>query len=335
MIYFPFSDYWIFYVGFTLFVLFMLALDLGVFHKKAHEVSIKEASTWTATWIGLALLFNFLFYKYSLWKFTSDPSFLALQDFNPEEKAKTLALEFLTGFVIEKSLAIDNIFIFAVVFSYFAIPKIYQHRILFWGIFGALFFRGIFIALGSALLKYEWVAIFFGILLVFTGIKMFFAGSEEADLNKNFIIRLLKRILRIHPTVEKDQFFIKKENLTYVTPMFISLIFLELTDIIFAVDSVPAIFSITKEPFIVFTSNIFAILGLRSMYFMLASVIDRFRFIKYGLAAVLVFVGLKMSYLNELYGGKFPISWSLTIITGLIGSSIILSLVVDSRKSKK
>lgn len=334
MIYFPFSDYWMFYAGFTLFVLFMLALDLGVFHKKAHIVSIKEASIWTCVWISLALIFNLVFYKYSYWKFTTDPSFLALPDFDPAIKAKNLALEFLTGFVIEKSLAIDNIFIFAVVFSYFSIPKIYQHRILFWGIFGALFFRAIFIALGSVLLKYEWVAIFFGILLVITGVKMFFAGTEEVDLNKNVIIRLLKKFFRIHPSVEEDKFFIKKDNLSYVTPLFIALIFLELTDIIFAVDSVPAIFAITKEPFIVFTSNIFAILGLRSMYFMLASVIDRFRFIKYGLAAVLVFVGLKMSYLNELYGGKFPISWSLMIITGLIGGSIIISLIVDSKTKK-
>lgn len=334
MIYFPFSDYWMFYAGFTLFVLMMLALDLGVFHKKAHIVSIKEATTWTIVWVTLAIIFNFLFYKYALWKFTSEPSFLSLPDFNGAEKAKTLALEFLTGFVIEKSLAIDNIFIFAVVFSYFGIPKIYQHRILFWGIFGALFFRAIFIALGTLLLKYEWVAIFFGILLIVTGIKMFFAGTEEVNLDKNVVIRFLRKIFKIHPTVENDKFFIKKDNLTYVTPLFIALIFLELTDIIFAVDSVPAIFAITKEPFIVYTSNIFAILGLRSMYFMLASVIDRFRFIKYGLAAVLVFVGLKMSYLNELYGGKFPISWSLMIITGLIGGSILMSLIVDSKNKK-
>ena len=164
---------------------------------------------------------------------------------------------------------------------------------------------------------------------------MFFAGTEEVDLNKNFIIRILRKMFRIHPNVEENKFFVKKDKLTYVTPLFIALIFLELTDIIFAVDSVPAIFAITKEPFIVYTSNIFAILGLRSMYFMLASIIDRFRFIKYGLAGVLVFVGLKMSYLNEQFGGKFPISWSLMIITGLIGGSILLSLFVDSKKTKE
>ncbi|MEN9809538.1 MAG: hypothetical protein RLZZ488_1105 [Pseudomonadota bacterium] len=334
MIFFPFAEYWGFYLLFSFFILAILALDLGVFHKQAHEVTFKEASIWTAVWIGLALLFNVLFYYYSLHKFSSE-TYLAIPNFDPAVQAKNSALEFLTGFVVEKSLAVDNIFVFAVVFAYFGIPKVYQHRILFWGIFGALIFRALFIAMGSVLMRYDWVVLFFGALLILTGIKMFFAGTEKTDLNKNILIRLLRKIFRIHPQIEGQQFFIKNDGLTYVTPLFVALIFLELSDIIFAVDSVPAIFALTKEPLIVFTSNIFAILGLRSMYFMLSGVMDRFSFIKYGLAAVLVFVGLKMVYLNEAFGGKFPITWSLGIIAGLIGSSILISILRERQNNSQ
>ena len=332
MVLFPFAEYWWFYAAFIVFVLVVLALDLGVFHKKAHEVSVKEASIWTSIWIGLALVFNYLFYIYAKWRFSTDEALLAIPGFDPEAQAKTSALEFLTGFVIEKSLAIDNIFVFAVVFGFFAIPKMYQHRVLFWGILGALVFRAIFIAMGSVLLSYHWLVIFFGALLILTGFKMFFAGTAQQDLENNFLIKQLKRVFRVHPKIEGQKFFFKKDGLSFVTPLFLALVFLELSDIIFAVDSVPAIFAITKEPLIVFTSNIFAILGLRSMYFMLAGVMDRFAYIKYGLASVLIFVGLKMVYLNEAFGGKFPISWSLGIIGGLIGSSIVVSLVIDKRK---
>lgn len=332
---FPFSEYWWFYGAFTLFVLAMLALDLGVFHRNAHEVSFKEATAWTGVWIGLALLFNVAFYRYALWKFTTDERYISMTGFDPAIQAKTTAIEFLTGFVVEKSLAVDNVFIFAVVFSFFAIPKVYQHRVLFWGILGALVFRAIFIAMGSALMQYEWVIIFFGALLILTGIKMAFAGTEQKDLDKNILIRGIKKVFRIHPRIEGPQFFVKRNGLLYVTPLFLALVFLELTDIIFAVDSVPAIFALTKEPLIVFTSNIFAILGLRSMYFMLAGVMDRFIYIKYGLAAVLVFVGSKMVYLNHAFGGKFPITWSLGIIAFLIGSSILASFVISKKNRKK
>ncbi len=334
MLLFPFAEYWYFYAGFVVFVLAVLALDLGVFHKQAHEVSFKESSIWTTIWISLAFVFSYLFYHFALYKFSTDPRFLEIPGFDPGLQAKNSALEFLTGFVVEKSLAIDNIFVFAVVFAYFGIPKIYQHRVLFWGILGALLFRAFFIALGSVLMEYEWVVMFFGGFLILTGIKMYFAGTEEKDLGKNIIIRGLQKILRIHPKIEGPHFFIKKENLRFVTPLFLALVFLELSDIIFAVDSVPAIFAITKEPLIVFTSNIFAILGLRSMYFMLAGVMDRFVYIKYGLASVLLFVGLKMVCLNHLFDGKFPISWSLGIIGFLIGSSILVSVVMDYRKRK-
>lgn len=332
---FPFAEYWWFYLGFTVFVLAVLLLDLGVFHKKAHEVSVKEAGLWTAVWISLALVFNFLFYKFALWRFSTDEKLLALPGFNPESAAKQSALEFLTGFVVEKTLAIDNIFVFAVIFSYFAVPKIYQHRILFYGIIGALGMRALFIALGSYLMAYHAVILFFGGFLIFTGIKMFFAPQEMMDPEKNVLIRLLKKAFRIHPKIEGGHFFVRKNGVLFATPLFIALMFIEFSDVIFAVDSVPAIFALTKEPLIVFTSNIFAILGLRSMYFMLSGVMDRFAYIKYGLASVLVFVGLKMVYLNGAFDGKFPITWSLAIIATLIGSSILVSLVVDKRKRKQ
>jgi tellurite resistance protein TerC len=332
VILFPFLDYWWFYLGFTAFVLIVLALDLGVFHKNAHEVSFKEASVWTGIWISLALVFNFLFYLYAQFRFSTDERYTSIPGFDPDAQAKTSALEFLTGFVVEKSLAVDNIFIFAVVFAYFGIPKMYQHRVLFWGILGALVFRAIFIAMGSVLMQYHWVVIFFGGLLILTGVKMFFAGTEPQNLENNFIVKQLKKVFRVHPHIEGQKFFFKKDGLTYVTPLFLALVFLEMSDIIFAVDSVPAIFALTKEPLIVFTSNIFAILGLRSMYFMLAGVMDRFAYIKYGLASVLIFVGLKMVWLNEAFGGKFPIHWSLIIIATLIGGSVLASVIIDRRR---
>lgn len=330
---FPFHDYWWFYVVVTVFVLAVLALDLGVFHKKAHEVGFKEASIWTGVWIGLAIVFNYCFYLYSKVRFSTHERYTSLSNFDPDLQARNSALEFLTGFIVEKSLAIDNIFVFAVVFAYFGIPKMYQHRILFWGILGALFFRAIFIALGSVLMQYQWVVMFFGALLILTGIKMYFAGTKPQNLENNFIVRQLKKIFRVHPHIEGQKFFVRRKGLIYVTPLFLALVFLELSDIIFAVDSVPAIFALTKEPFIVFTSNIFAMLGLRSMYFMLAGVMDRFVYIKYGLASVLIFVGLKMVWLNEAFGGKFPIGWSLGIMAGLIGQSILASLIVSWRRS--
>ncbi len=334
IVFFPFSDYWWFYTGFILFVFVILALDLGVFHKEAHEVSVKEASIWTTIWISLALVFNLLFYFYSLHRFSTDTTLLAIPGFDPALQAKNMALEFLTGFVVEKSLAVDNVFIFAVVFSYFAIPRKYQHRILFWGILGALLFRAIFIALGSVLMQYHAVVIFFGILLIVTGFKMFFASKEAPSLDDNLLIKILKKIFRIYPQIDGENFFKKINGVTYVTPLFVCLIFIELSDIIFAVDSVPAIFSLTKEPLIVFTSNIFAILGLRAMYFMLSGVMDKFAYIKYGLASVLIFVGLKMVWLNNMFGGKFPILWSLGIIFTLITSSILFS-IYKSKVDKK
>lgn len=327
IILFPFAEYWLFYVGFTAFVLFMLALDLGVFHRDAHEVTFKESLTWSIVWVSLALIFNFLFYKYAGWKFENDARLLAIPGFDPEASAKQVGLEFLTGFIVEKSLAVDNIFVFVVVFTFFAIPLKYQHRVLFFGILGALIFRIIFIALGSILLQYGWIVIIFGIFLILTGLKIIFAPEKPIDPEKNPVIKLFKKFFPVTPKIEGQKFFIRKEGVLYATPLMIALLFIEVSDIIFAVDSVPAIFAITKEPLIVFTSNVFAILGLRAMYFMLAGVIHKFRYLKYGLGIVLVFVGLKMSWLNEVFGGKFPITWSLLIIVVIIGSSILVSLL--------
>ena len=311
---FPFADYWWFYAAFLLFVFLMLALDLGVFNRKAHVVSFKEATVWSIVWVILALVFNFIFYQYSLSNFGA-------------ETAGQVALEFLTGYVIEYSLSVDNIFVFVLVFSYFGIPAEYKHRVLFYGILGALFFRAVFIALGSALMQFHWVIYLFGGFLIITGIKMFFSHSEEIEPEKNFLIRIFKRLMPVTHDIDGKNFFVRRDGILYATPLFIALLFLEATDIIFAVDSVPTIFSITSEPLIVFTSNIFAILGLRSMYFMLAGAIDKFHLLKYGLAIVLMFVGLKMVWLNDAFGGKFPISWSLAFILGTIAVSVTASLL--------
>ena len=327
IILFPFADYWLFYVGFTVFVLMMLALDLGVFHRDAHEVTFKESLTWSIIWISLALIFNFLFFKYAGWKFENDARLLAIPGFDGNAAANQVGLEFLTGYIVEKTLAIDNIFVFVVVFSFFAVPLKYQHRVLFFGILGALIFRIIFIAMGSILLQYQWIVIFFGVFLILTGFKIIFAPEKPIDPEKNPVIKLFKKFFPVTSTFEGQKFFIRKEGMLYATPLMVALLFIEVSDIIFAVDSVPAIFAITKEPLIVFTSNVFAILGLRAMYFMLAGVIHKFRYLKYGLGIVLVFVGLKMAWLNDAFGGKFPISWSLIIIISIIGASILISLL--------
>jgi len=316
---FPFAEYWWFYGGFLLFVLFMLALDLGVFNRKAHVVTFKEAATWSAVWVALALTFCTGFYYYAAGKFGPDIG-------------KNAALEFLTGYVIEYSLSVDNIFVFVLVFSYFGIPPKYKHRVLFYGILGALVFRALFIALGSALMQFHWIIYVFGAFLIITGIKMVFSGHEEIHPEKNLMIRIFKKFMPVTHEINGKDFFLRRDGILYATPLFIALLFLEATDIIFAVDSVPAIFAITGEPLIVFTSNIFAILGLRSMYFMLAGVIRKFHLIQYGLAVVLVFVGLKMVWLNDAFGGKFPISWSLGIIAGAIGLSIVASLIFPAKE---
>lgn len=326
---FPFADYWWFYGLFTLFVLGMLALDLGVFHREAHEVKFKEALAWSVVWISLALLFGYGLYQYALHQFPLDPRLAGLDH---AALAKQTGLEYLTGFVVEKSLSVDNIFVFVVVFSYFAIPAKYQHRVLFYGILGALIFRVIFISLGAVLMQFHWVIWIFGIFLILTGVKILFAPEKPIEPEKNPVIRLLRKLLPVTPKLEGQKFFLRRDGVLHATPLLVCLVFVELTDIVFAIDSVPAIFALTKEPLIVFTSNVFAILGLRAMFFMLAGVMHKFRFLKYGLGLVLVFVGLKMVWLNEAFGGKFPITWSLGIIGTLIAASVLVSLALPAQK---
>ncbi|QYO65613.1 TerC family protein [Leptolyngbya sp. 7M] len=331
---FPFAEYWWFYLGFTGFVLLMLALDLGVFHRKEHEVSFKEATIWSVVWISLALVFNFLLYRYTLWKFPLDERLMSIPGFVPDIAAWNVSLEFLTGYIVEKSLSVDNIFVFVVVFAYFAIPAKYQHRVLFYGIIGALVFRAIFIGMGSWLMQFHWVIYLFGGFLIITGLKMMFGPEKEIEPAKNPVIRLFTRFMPVTKELHGKKFFVREHGRWAATPLFIALLFLEMTDIIFAVDSVPAIFAITAEPMIVFTSNIFAILGLRSMYFMLAGAVSKFYLLKYGLSVVLIFVGLKMVWLNDAFGGKFPITWSLGFILTTILISVIASLLFPKSEKK-
>jgi tellurite resistance protein TerC len=324
---FPFGEYWPFYLGFLLLVFLLLALDLGVFHRKAHAVSIREAAGWSVVWVTLALLFNVAFYLYMRHEFPRDARLMALPGFDPQKAALQTALEFLAGYVVEYSLSVDNIFVFVVVLNYFAVPAAYQHRVLFFGILGALVFRAIFIALGAALLRFEWVVWLFGAFLVVTGVRMMFGGDEgPVEPHERFVIRKFRQYVPVTGAFHGQSFFVSAEGRLHATPLFVALLFLEMTDIVFAVDSVPAIFGLTKEPFVVFTSNIFAILGLRNLYFLLAGAVDKFHYLKYGLGIVLVFVGLKMTLLNHLWGGHFPIAWSLAVILGTIAISIGASL---------
>jgi len=324
---FPFGEYWWFYASFLAFVFVLLSLDLGVFHRKAHAVSIKEAGAWSVVWVTLALAFNYGFYRFALVELARDPRLAAIPGFDPVAAAREAALQFLAGYVVEYSLSVDNIFVFVVVLGYFNIPTKYQHRVLFFGILGALVFRAIFIAIGAALLQYQWVLYLFGAFLIFTGVRMMFTPEKGVEPEQNAIIRLFRRRVPVTHELHEQKFFLTIDGRAHATPLFIALLFLEMTDIVFAVDSVPAIFALTSEPMIVFTSNIFAILGLRNLYFLLRGAIDKFHMLKYGLGIVLVFVGCKMTFLNRLFGGHFPITWSLGIIVGVIGMSVVLSLL--------
>ena len=309
---FPFADYWSFYAAFSAFVLLLLAVDLGVFHRTAHAVSFRESLAWSVVWVTIALLFNYGFYRYASAEFGA-------------ERGQQLGLEFLTGYIVEKSLAVDNVFVFVLVFSYFSIPAAYQHRVLFYGIIGALVFRAIFIAIGSALMQYHAIVLLFGAFLLLTGVKMLWSPERKIEPDKNPLVRMFRRVMPVTPDLHGQRFLVKLQGRWHATPLLVALLFLELSDVIFAVDSVPAIFAITGEPLVVFTSNVFAILGLRAMYFMLAGAVERFHLLKYGLAFILIFVGLKMVWLNDLFDGKFPISWSLAIIGALLFGSVVAS----------
>jgi tellurite resistance protein TerC len=279
--------------------------------------------------VTLSLLANWGLYEYARWAFAADPRLAGTAGFDPEDAAARVALEFLAGYVVEKSLAVDNIFVFVVVFSYFSVPRALQHRVLFYGILGALLFRGVFIALGAALLDHEWVLWVFGGLLILTGIKLLIVPGAHAHPERNPVVGLLRWLIPVTADDHGGRFLVRIGGVVHATPLLLALATIELSDIIFAVDSVPAIFALTSEPLIVYTSNVCAILGLRSMYFLLAGAVDRFALVRVGLALVLMFVGLKMVWLNDWFGGKFPISWSLAIITALVGGSIAASLVLN------
>ncbi len=315
---FPLTEYWWLYVAFTAFVLVLLALDLGVFHRKAHAPGFREASVWMGVWVALALLFCVALFQYTSWRFG-------------DVRAKQTALEYLTGYVVEVSLSLDNMFVFVLVFAYFRIPAQFHHRVLFYGILGALLFRGIFIVLGSTLLQFGWVVILFGVLLIFTGLKMMAGREQQIEPEKGWVMRLLRKVFPVTPDLAGQRLFTRIDDRLHATPLLLALATVETADILFAVDSVPAIFAITREPFIVYVSNAFAILGLRSMYFLLAGAISRFHLLRYGLATVLIFVGLKMSWLNAQWGGHFPVTISLGVIAFLLAASIGLSLFFPKR----
>jgi tellurite resistance protein TerC len=296
------------WVVFNIFVLGMLALDLGIFHRKAHVIKIKEALVWSAVWITLALLFNLGIY---LWR-------------GPET-----ALEFLTGYLIEKSLSVDNIFVFLLIFSYFGVPSLYQHKVLFWGILGALIMRAVFIAAGITLIeKFHWTIYIFGAFLILIGAKMALQKERKIHPERNPILRLFRRWVPVAEDYAEGRFLVKRAGHYLATPLFIVLIVVETTDIIFAVDSIPAILAITLNPFIVYTSNVFAILGLRALYFALAGIMELFHHLHYGLSAVLVFVGIKM-LIGDIY--KIPVSIALSVVAGILFISVIAS-VCDKRK---
>ena len=299
------------YGAFIVFVFGMLALDLGVFHRRDHNVTIRESFIWTAVWIVLAMAFMaFVYYRYE----TISPG-----------RGAGAALEFLTGYLIEKSLSIDNVFVFLLIFSFFNVPAQYQHRVLFWGIIGALIFRAIFIALGALLIaKFHAIIYLFGAFLVFTGIKMAWAKDKQIHPERNPVLRLFRKMVAVTADYRGRHLFVREGGKWLATPLFIVLILIESSDIIFAVDSIPAIFAVTKDPYIVFTANVFAILGLRSLYFALAGVMKLFHYLHYGLSIILVLVGVKM-VLSDIY--KIPIGISLGVVGLIITGSIAASLI--------
>ena len=298
------------WVGFNVFVLAMLALDLGVFHRNAHEVKFKEALGWTFAWITLALIFNAgVYYWFGAQK----------------------GMEVLTGYVIEKALSVDNVFVFLVVFSFFKVPSALQHRVLFWGIFGALIMRAVFIIAGAALIeRFEWIMYIFGALLVFTGFKMLTAGSQEVQPNELMAYRLFRRIVPSTDTYRDAKFFVRENGRLLATPLAAVLVVVESTDLMFAVDSIPAIFAVTRDPFLVYTSNVFAILGLRAMFFLLAGIIDKFAYLKIGLAIVLCYVGVKMLIIEYFH---VPPGVSLGLVAAILGIAIAWSLIAPPKKA--
>lgn len=320
---------WLYWVGFAGLVTVLLTLDLVVFHRKSHEPSLRESAGWTAVWCSLAVLFNlFIWWLYARVLKHPDPT--------------GTAVDFLTGYLVEWSLSMDNVFVFAVVFNYFRVPRKYQYRVLFWGILGAVLMRLVFVLVGTQLIQhFVAVMILFGVFLIYTGVKLALHDEgDEVDPERNILLRLAQRMFPVAKGDHGSRFFVREAGKLAITPLFLVLLVVESTDVLFAVDSVPAIFGITRDPFIVFTSNIFAILGLRALYFLLAGVMDLFRYLHYGLSAILVFIGLKMTIktLEELaHKGWFPeqawLQWplpdwvSLLVVLGLLAASVLASLL--------
>jgi tellurite resistance protein TerC len=310
------EDLWLWGV-FNVFVLGMLALDLGVFHRKAHIVQLREALTWSVVWIGLALSFN-------LWIFLSGTA--------KTPDGSDAGMKFLTGYLIEKALSMDNVFLFYMLFTYFHVPPLYQHRVLFWGIFGALIMRALLIWAGIELItKFHWTIYIFGVFLIITGIKMAWAKDKEIHPEKNPLLRLFRWMIPVTPDYHAEKFWVKTAGRWMATPLFVVLLLIETTDLIFAVDSIPAILAVTTDPFLVYTSNVFAILGLRSLYFALAGLASHFHFLAYGLSAILVFAGTKMLLVETPF--KVPITYSLALIVLILALSVVASLLFPKKES--
>ena len=312
------STPWYWWAGFLGFVVTILVLDLGVFHRKSHVVGLKEAFAWCVGWVGLAMIFCLGIY----WGWFGP--------YLPDERGKA-ALEFLAGYLIEQSLSIDNVFVFAVIFTYFAVPAAYQHRVLFFGIVGAIVFRAIFIFGGLWLINnFKWTMYIFGAFLILTGIKMAIRKNEEIHPEKNPVLKLTRALLPVTPDYHGQHFVARINGKLFATPMLLVLLFVETTDILFAVDSIPAVLAVTKDSFIVFTSNIFAILGLRAFYFAVAGFMQMFRFLTYGLSVLLVFIGGKM-IASTVWGRHMPITVSLGIIGGILATSVVMSLLIPPK----
>ncbi len=305
---------WIFWVGFNVFVLAMLALDLGVVHRRKRVLGFREAIGWTAIWIGLAAAFALLLY----WFGHSIAG-------SPRPNAQ-LSLEFITGYVIEQSLSVDNLFVFLLLFRYFNVPREYQHEVLFWGVLGALIMRLVFIVAGVALLnRFQWITYIFGTILIYSGIRLLRRRGASVHPDKNPLLRAFRKLFRVTDNYEGGKFFVRREGVNYATPLALVLLVLETTDVVFAVDSIPAVLAVTREPFIVYTSNVFAILGLRSLFFVIAGLIEKFRFLHYGLSVILIFVGAKMLVSDYI---DIPTAVALGTVAAILLASVMLSLLV-------
>lgn len=298
--------------GFAVLITIMFILDLGVFNRKSHEITFREALTWTLVWVGLALAFD-----------------LGILHF----MGATKSLEFLTGYLIEESLSVDNLFVFIMIFSYFHVSRAHQPKILKWGIIGALVLRAVFIFLGIELFeRFHWMVYLFGGLLIFTGIKMAFGGEGRIEPEKNLMVRIVRKFVPITKRIYGDRFFIRRSGVLAATPLMLALLVVESSDLIFAVDSIPAILAVTRDPFIVYTSNVFAIMGLRSLYYLLSNVMEMFAYLKLGVSFILAFVGLKM-LLSSVY--QFPIYFSLGVIVGVLFISIVTSITIGNKRKAR